>query len=94
MCPVALAPASWLRAAPEPPSVPSLQLPPPGSGQLRSHHMSYRALRAVNYWSKQISPDGLAIMISIGTCAYLPRRHTTRLVLCSCKTCGRRRIKW
>jgi hypothetical protein len=39
-CPVAPAPASWLRAAPEPPCVPWLQPPPPSSGQLRSCHMS------------------------------------------------------
>jgi hypothetical protein len=39
-CPVALAPTSWLRTAPEPPRVPWLQLLPPGSGQLRSHRVS------------------------------------------------------
>jgi hypothetical protein len=39
-CPVTPAPTSCLRAASEPPRVPWLQLPPPGSGQLRSHHVS------------------------------------------------------
>jgi hypothetical protein len=40
MCPAALAPASRLRAAPEPSRVVWLQLPPPGSGQLRGRHVS------------------------------------------------------
>jgi hypothetical protein len=40
MCPVAPAPASWLRAATGQPCVPRLQLPPPGSGSLQSHHVS------------------------------------------------------
>jgi hypothetical protein len=35
-CPIAPALASWLRATPEPPRVPWLQLPPPGSGPLQS----------------------------------------------------------
>jgi hypothetical protein len=35
-CPVALAPASWLKVALEPPRVSWLQLPPPGSGHLQS----------------------------------------------------------
>jgi hypothetical protein len=39
-CPVALAPASQLRAAPEPPCAPWHQLPPLGSGQLRCRHVS------------------------------------------------------
>jgi hypothetical protein len=39
--PVTPAPASWHRAAPEPSRVSWLQLPPPGSGQLRSRHVSH-----------------------------------------------------
>jgi hypothetical protein len=38
---VAPAPASWHRAAPEPPCVPWLQLPPSDSWQLRSRHGSH-----------------------------------------------------
>jgi hypothetical protein len=34
------APTSWHRTAPEPSRVPWLQLPPPGSRQLWSHHVS------------------------------------------------------
>jgi hypothetical protein len=41
MCPMALALTSQLRVAPEPPCVLWLQLPPPSSGQLRSHHVSH-----------------------------------------------------
>jgi hypothetical protein len=40
-CPVAPAPASWLRAALEPPRVSWLQLLPPSLGQLQSHIVSY-----------------------------------------------------
>jgi hypothetical protein len=40
-CPMALAPASWPRAALQPPRVPWLQLWPPGSGQLWDRHMSH-----------------------------------------------------
>jgi hypothetical protein len=40
MCPMAPTLTSWLRAAPEPPHVTWLQLPPPGSKQLRSHRVS------------------------------------------------------
>jgi hypothetical protein len=40
VCLVTLAPDSWLGAAPGPPCVPWLQLPPVGLGQLRSCHMS------------------------------------------------------
>jgi hypothetical protein len=39
MCPVALALASGLRAAPEPPRAPWCQLPHPGLGQLRGRHV-------------------------------------------------------
>jgi hypothetical protein len=41
MCPVAPAPASRLRAAPMPPCVRWLQLPPLGSGQRRGRHVSH-----------------------------------------------------
>jgi hypothetical protein len=40
MCPMALAPTSWLRIALEPPRVPWLQLPPLGSRQPWSRHVS------------------------------------------------------
>jgi hypothetical protein len=40
MCPMASAPASRLLAALDPPRVLWLQLPPPGSGQLRGCHVS------------------------------------------------------
>jgi hypothetical protein len=40
MCLVALAPTSWFRAAPGLPCLLWLQLPPPGSGQLQSRHVS------------------------------------------------------
>jgi hypothetical protein len=49
MYPVASAPVFWLRVALEPPRVPWLQLPPPGSGQLRGRHVCHGALRAMGY---------------------------------------------
>jgi hypothetical protein len=48
-CPMALAPASWPRAALQPPRVPWLQLWPPGSRQLQRRHVSHGALRAMGY---------------------------------------------
>jgi hypothetical protein len=42
-CLVAPTPAPWLRTASEPSHVPWLQLPPPGSGQLRDRHVSRRS---------------------------------------------------
>jgi hypothetical protein len=44
MCPVVLAPTSWLGVAQVPPCVPGCQLPPPGSRQLRCRHVSHGTL--------------------------------------------------
>jgi hypothetical protein len=48
--PVAPAPTSWLRATQVSLRVPWCQLPPPGSGQLRCHHVSCGASSHLSAW--------------------------------------------
>jgi hypothetical protein len=62
--PMAPAPTSWLGAAWVPPRVPWHQLPPPGSGQLRCHHVSHDTLQTAGYQSIRIFSGGITIIIS------------------------------
>jgi hypothetical protein len=62
--PMAPAPTSWLGAAWVPPRVPWHQLPPPGSGQLRCHHVSHDTLQTAVYQSIRIFSGGITIIIS------------------------------
>jgi hypothetical protein len=64
-CPVASAPASRLRGAPEPLGTPWPQFPSPDSGQLRSHHVPLgsgsRHQASRQLWDRHV-PHGLQLM--------------------------------